>query len=208
VTKQGAVSGTLKIAFIGQSALRLRQMGVRAGDDAVKQEIDRMLAGQAPNGIEAKVDHVAYLDDTTKQLLAVVPVSGSFGATGGGRLVLPRNFFDTHSSNPLPADDARTLPVDMRYPALEQEQITYVLPAGYAVEGAPQDTSVKWEENAAYQLKSKADGKSVTTARVLARGFTLLDPKEYGGLRDFYQKVVTADQQQIVLAPAAQATNQ
>jgi hypothetical protein len=93
----------------------------------------------------------------------------------------------------------------MRYPAQEQEQITYVLPSSYALEGAPQDASIKWEENAAYQLRSKVAAGSITTARVLARGFTLIDAKEYGALRDFYQKVVESDRQQIVLseAPAA-----
>jgi hypothetical protein len=30
--------------------------------------------------------------------------------------------------------------------------------------------------------------------------YTILDPKEYGSLHDFYQKVAAADQQQITLA--------
>ena len=93
----------------------------------------------------------------------------------------------------------------MRYPAQEQEQITYVLPAGYALEGTPQDTNLKWEENAAYQSRTKVDGSSITGARILARGFTLLDPKDYVQLHDFYQKVIAADQQPLVLT-AAQAS--
>jgi hypothetical protein len=93
----------------------------------------------------------------------------------------------------------------MRYPAQEQEQITYQFPAGFTLEAAPQDTTFKWEENAAYQLRSKALASSITSARVLARGFTMLDAKDYEALRGFYQKVATADQQQIVLT-AAQAT--
>jgi len=41
--------------------------------------------------------------------------------------------------------------------------------------------------------------------RTLAYNFTLLDPKEYPNLHDFYLKVATADQQQLVLtrSPAA-----
>jgi len=63
---------------------------------------------------------------------------------------------------------------------------------------------MKWEENASYQLKSKVEPNSIVTARILARGFTLLDAKDYAPLRDFFQKVVTADQQQLVVS-AAQA---
>jgi hypothetical protein len=171
----------------------------------VKSEIANMLAQQVPAGIHASVDHLVYLDDSSKQLLAVIPVSGSLSKNAGGRIELPRNFFEAQEKNPFPAESARELPVDMRYPAQEQEQITYVLPSGYALEGTPQDANLKWEENAAYQNRTKIEGNSITGSRILARGFTLLDPKDYPQLHDFYQKVVTADQQPLVLS-AAQAS--
>jgi hypothetical protein len=39
----------------------------------------------------------------------------------------------------------------------------------------------------------------ITTARQLSRAFIIVKPEEYRDLRDFYQKVATADQQQLVL---------
>jgi hypothetical protein len=206
ITPQGGVSGTVKVAFVGQQAIRLRQMAL-GNADATKGEIERMIAQQVPSGVEARVDRVTFMDDPTRQLVAVVNLSGSLGAPAGGRIVLPRNFFSTRESNPYPEDDARTNPVDVHYPAEEQDQITYILPAGFTVEGKPEDAVLKWESNAAYEQKAKVAANSFTSTRVLARGFTLLEPKDYSGLRDFYQKVVTADQQQVVLAPAAQAAN-
>jgi hypothetical protein len=127
-----------------------------------------------------------------------VNVSGAF-AKKDGRLAVPRLFFESQEKNPFPPDKVRELPIDMRYPMQEQEQITYVLPAGYTLKENPQDANLRWEENAAYQLRTKVAGDSVTAARVFARGFTLLDAKDYEQVRDFYQKVVTADQQQLVL---------
>jgi len=206
ITPQGGVSGTVKVAYTGQQAIRLRQMAL-GNADATKGEIERMIAQQVPSGVEARVDHLAYMDDPTRQLVAVVNLSGTLGSSAGGRIVLPRNFFSTRENNPYPADDARTNPVDVHYPAEEQDQITYVLPAGFTVEGKPEDAVLKWESNAAYEQKAKVAPNSFTSTRVLARGFTLLEAKDYSGLRDFYQKVVTADQQQVVLAPAAQAAN-
>jgi hypothetical protein len=202
LTPDGAVSGTLKIGFTGQQAIRLRQIALRINPDAVKTELNQMLASQVPAGITVQVDRVANLDDPSKQLVAIVPVSGSLASRTSDRLILPRLFFETRESNPFPAEENRTLPVDMLYPSQDQEQITYTFPAGYAIDGKPEDTVFKWEENAAYQLRSKLETNSVTTARVLARGFTMLDPKQYTPLRDFYQKVVTADQQQLVLSSA------
>ncbi|HKD59415.1 MAG TPA: transglutaminase domain-containing protein [Terracidiphilus sp.] len=199
VTPQGAVSGTLKVAFVGQRAIELRQLGVSSGSDAVKAEISRMIAQQVPQGIEASVDHLAYLDDPSKQLLAVIQVSGSFAKNAAGRIELPRMFFGAQEKNPFPAESPRELPVDMRYPAQEQEKITYALSGGCAMEGTPQDVNLRWGENAAYQLRTNAEGNSITDARILARGFTLLDPKDYEDLRGFYEKVVAADQQRLEL---------
>ena len=64
----------------------------------------------------------------------------------------------------------------------------------------PADANVRWEDNAVFELRTKIEGTSITDARVLARGFTMLDAKDYEQLHDFYQKVVTADQQPLVLA--------
>jgi hypothetical protein len=152
-----------------------------------------------PQGIEATIDHLAYLDDPSKQLLAVIQVSGSFAKNAAGRIELPRMFFGAQEKNPFPAESPRELPVDMRYPAQEQEKITYALPGGCAMEGTPQDVNLRWGENAAYQLRTNAEGDSITDARILARGFTLLDPKDYEDLRGFYEKVVEADQQRLEL---------
>ena len=203
LTPQGSVSGTLKIAFIGQRAIELRQLGIRSGTDAVKEDVNKMIAERVPQGILAKVDHVAYLDDPAKQLLAIVKVSGLFAKDSEGRLIVPELFFEAQGTNPFPADKVRELPIDMRYPAQEQEQITYVFPAGYKLTQNPPDADLRWQENAAYQLRTKVAGDSVTAARVLARGFTLLDAKDYDQVRDFYEKVVTADQQKLVVAGSA-----
>jgi hypothetical protein len=208
VTPQGSVSGSLKVAYIGQQALHLRQIAVSNGPDAARDEINRRLSSQVPDGVQATVDHLVNVDDPNKQLLAVVAVSGKPAAQAGGRLVLPRSFFRTREANPYPADDSRISPVDVHYPEQEQDQITYVLPAGFSLEGKPEDSSAKLEQDAAYQAKAKLEGNSVTSTRVLARGFTWLAPAQYTPLRDFYQKVITADRQDLVLTPAAQATNQ
>ena len=198
ISPKGEVSGLLKVAFLGQKAIELRQLSVISGYESVKESIDKMLASQVPPGITAKVDHIAFLDDTSKQLLAVVPVSGSLASTNG-RISLPRFFFESQENNPFPDDADRTLPVDMRYPAQDQEQITYQLPAGSSIDNKPADATLRFADNAAYEARTKVSSSSVTNARVLARGFIFLAPKDYPQLHDFYQKVVATDQQQLVL---------
>ena len=206
VGSNGNVSGSLKIGFTGQQAIRLRQLAIRSGPEALKSELNEMMAAEIPAGVTVRTDHVANLEDYTKQLVAIVPVSGTLGTITGGRLILPRLLFESRESNPFPSNENRTLPVDMRYPTQDQEQITYEFPAGYTLEGKPADSVYHWEQNAVYQLKSKVDTNAVTTARVLSRGFTLLEAHEYEPLHNFFQKVVTDDQQQLVLAPVVSSS--
>jgi hypothetical protein len=202
ISPQGSVSGTLKVGFIGQEALHWRQVALRTDSNELKHELEEMVASQVPTGIHAHVEQVAGIEKTDAQLVAVVQIEGSLGTVTGSRLAIPRLFFESRETVPFPANDARTLPVDMHYPAQEQEQITYVFPTGFILADAPQDTNLKWEENAAYKLRSKVDAGSITSARILARGFTLLEAKDYPQLRDFYQKVAATDQQQLVLQTA------
>jgi hypothetical protein len=207
VNAQGEVTGTLKVGFTGQEALYWRQLALRTDAETLKQTLDRSLAAQVPNGIEAHVDHITGLDDLNAQLVAVVQVKGALASHTGSRIVLPRLFFESKESDPFPAAEQRLLPVYMNYPAQEQEQITYLIPAGFALDGTPEDKKFNWENNASYQLRSKVDATSITTARVLARGFTMLEASNYNDLRDFYQKAVTADQQQIVLSAVSAASH-
>jgi len=207
VNAQGEISGSLKIGFSGQQALQLRQLAVRSGAEAAQNRLNELLASQVPDGIDAHVDHFANLDNPEKQLVAIVPVKGVLAVHTGKRLILPRVFFESKESVPFPGVDSRRLPVDMHYAAQDQEQITYVFPAGFTLEGTPEDKKLAWEANAVYQLRSKVTPTSITSARVLARGFTMLDAKDYSDLRDFYQKVAAADQQQIVLTAAQTGGN-
>jgi hypothetical protein len=87
------------------------------------------------------------------------------------------------------------------------DDVTYHLPAGMTVEGAPQDASVPWQGHAVFILKSKADAGQIEVVNTLARAFSEAKPEEYQDLRGFYQQVAAAEQAQLVLkiAPAASA---
>jgi hypothetical protein len=93
----------------------------------------------------------------------------------------------------------------MRYGERVTDEVTYKLPDGMVVEGAPTDASFPWTGHAAYVAKTVSSPGKVTVTRILARGFTEAKPEEYQDLRAFYQKVAAADQQQLVLTadPAA-----
>ena len=98
---------------------------------------------------------------------------------------------------------AVTTPADM--PEQVTDQVVYRLPAGFAVEGKPQDDTIPWPEHATLVMKSAKEPGKITIARQLSRAFTFASAEEYPALRGFYQKVAAADQQPLVLTATSTA---
>jgi len=204
VDAQGGVTGNARIILSGADAIYWRQLALREGDDAAKKEFTNSLRDDFPDGIEVDVDHFLSLDDPEKNLVAVVNISGQMGTATGKRFLLPGLFFETRVKHPFVALDKRTVPIDVHYPRMEQEDVTYHLPPGYTVESSPHTNDVRWPGFAALRINSAVNkDDSLEVVRVFARNFTALAPKTYNDLHDFYLKMAAADQQQIVLVRAA-----
>jgi hypothetical protein len=187
----------------GQEALRWRQESLREDEEALKRDFESWLRTQIPSGVEAHLTHFTKLDDPGAELGAFATVTGMPGTATSKRLLLPASFFAHSEDQGFIAQPDRRLPVDMHYAAVYKDGVLLHLPAGFAIESTPPMTAVPWTGYAVYQLKSTPSGNELTVTRTLARAFTLLEPDDYSPMRDFYQKVNVADQQQIVLTNAA-----
>ena len=205
---RGGITGNISIVMTGQEALRWRQGALRSDADELKKEFDRDLEKIVPEGVEAHIDHFLGIDQPNANLIAIVKVTGSLGAATPKRLMLPGFFFETRSHKSFVSEEKRLEPVDMHYGDRVTDQITYLLPDGMTVEGAPQDANVSWPGHAVFIAKSKASPGQIVIADALASAFTQAKPEEYQDLRGFYQKVAAATQEELVLtvAPAAAAT--
>jgi hypothetical protein len=201
----GAVTGSLRFTMAGQEALRWRQFALRNDEDEVKKSFDRWLESIVPQGVEAHIDHFVGIDDPDVNLVAVIKAQGTLGSATSKRLLLPGFFFETRNAHPFVAQDKRLVPVDMHYGDFVIDQVIYHIPAGFSVEGAPQDAKIPWPEHAILSTKTVPSPGQIVVARSLARAFTLAQPAEYKDLRAFYQKIADSDQQQLVLtaSPAA-----
>jgi hypothetical protein len=202
------VTGQIQIAMTGQGALHWRQTALENDLSEVKKQFDEELAAIVPDGVQAHVDHFEAIDDSNANLTAIVNIDGTLGASTAKRLVIPGFFFETRGRIPFVNEEKRIEPVDMHFGERVTDQITYRLPAGATVEGAPQDASISWPNHALFVAKSLTQATQITVAQTLTRAFTVAKPEEYQDLRDFYQKVAEADQAQLVLiVPPAGQTN-
>jgi len=201
---QGGITGSINIIMVGQEALHWRQRALEEDDTELKKEFDhKRLDGVVPEGVEAHVDHFLSIGDPYTKLIAVVHFKGSLGTATGKRLILPGFFFETRGHEPFVNEEKRLEPVDMQYGDRVTDEITYHLPDGVTVEGAPPDANIPWTGHAIFIVKSKTLPSQITIANSLARAFTEAKPEEYQDLRGFYQKVAAADQEQLVLTTVA-----
>jgi len=201
----GSVKGTVTIVMAGPEALRWRQLAVQNDPEEVKKQFNESLREEVPDGVQAELDHFLGLETPATNLLAMVTVSGSLGTATGKRYFLPGQFFQSHAAHPFVAQAKRLTPVDVHYGRTQQDDVTYHLPAGYATESTLLQTSLNWPDHAMLKIASTAKDNAVEVVRVFAHNYSLLEPKDYNDLHDYYLKIAAADQQQIVLTRAAAA---
>ena len=200
VDAQGGVSGTVKILMNGPQALYWRQLNLTAGADEVKKQFNESLRTILPSGLGGEVDKFGGMETSAGYLSAELKVAGQLGAVTGKRIFLPGFPFSIAAHPQFVAEVKRERPVDMHYAEQVIDDVVYHLPAGFSVQSAPAAAQLPWPEHAALVVKTQASAGTIDIKHIYARAFVLLDPKEYPALRDYYQKVIASDQQQLVLS--------
>lgn len=202
IDPQGAVTGNLRYVMSGPDALYWRQIALENDPDEVKKKFFEYVRDEVPDGVQPEVDHFSGIDDPNVNLGALVKITGSLGTATGKRLFLPGQFFQSHAKHPFVAEAKRITPVDVHFARMEQDNVSYHLPAGIVCESAPQTADLSWPNHALMKVREITKDNQVDIVRAFARNFAMLEPAEYNDIHDFYQKVATADQQQIVLTRA------
>jgi hypothetical protein len=203
IDESGNVQGTVQFILNGPDALFWRQLALKNDEAEAKKRFNESVRELLPEGVQSDFDHFLGLDDPSVNLIAIIKVSGSLGTFTGKHLFLPELFFESRAKHPFVAQNKRIVPVDVHFARLEQDDVEYDLPRGFKIEDAPQPADISWPNRAQFKVGSHASDGSVTIRRAMAYNFTLLDPKEYADLHDFFLKVAAADQQQIILTASS-----
>jgi hypothetical protein len=208
VDEHGKITGACSIVMTGQAALHWRQLALENDMDEVKKQFDHDFEQVVPDGVEAHIDHFLAMDQPDSNLVAMVKIEGTVGTVMAKRILLPGFFFNTRAAKvPFVNQEKRLVSVDMHFAERTTNTVTYRFPAGVTVEGAPADNKILWAGHAVYLVKSQSAPGKVSIGNTEARGFALAKPEEYSDLRGFYQKVATANQEQLVLTETTAAAS-
>lgn len=102
------------------------------------------------------------------------------------------------NSNPFKSEE-RTFPIDFIYPKKNSINITIPIPAGYKVESLPKSMSIQLPNNLGqYKYTITANNIAVTISSNMMINSSIIVPKEYKGLKSFFQNLVDKQQEKIV----------
>lgn len=203
VETSGNVTGTVQFVTNGPAALRWRQLSVTAGSDEVKRQLTESLRALIPGGLDLEIVTINGLDTSEGYVQATLKVSGFLGTVTGNRVRLPAFLFSSPTQRAFASEGKRDAPVDLHFTEQVMDEVTYHLPAGYALESAPQSAQLPWPEHAALVVKVRSTPNTVDIKHIYARAFVLLDVKDYPALHDYYAKMAATGQQQVVLAASS-----
>ena len=196
--EHGEVTGTVKMAWLGDPALNWRHAYLRGDGTSLNRDLRTSMEHMMPNGMDIKIQSIDSLEDYEKPLSVTYTVKGPIGSPTGKRLLLPGDLFEANSKPTFPHEKRETA-IFFNYSHTVQDALRITFPANFSVESAPVNEQFPLEKCAVYVLKTETTPTSITVRREfdLANTFYKLD--EYPNLRAFYNKIETKDQEPIVL---------
>jgi hypothetical protein len=200
----GDLEGKLTVTLTGLEAMS-RRMEERNADDAERKKVfEEQVKEYIPAAAELELTNQPDWKSSSQPLVAEfsVKIPGWISAAGS-RAMLPVGIFSGTEKHVFEHAN-RVHPVYFQFPFEKTDDVTIDLPVGWQVQSLPQPRNQD-SHVVAYALKAEKDANSVHLTRKVKVDFLLIDSKYYPALRSFFQIVRTADDEQIVLQPAAAA---
>lgn len=117
----------------------------------------------------------------------------------GDKLYFSPLLFLTSNENPFKLD-TRTYPIDFVYPIVTKYNVNIMIPDGYEVESMPKSIKVAYNENEGdFTCLVKQNGMMLQLAYSFSLNKTLILSLDYNQFKEFYQTMIDAQQEKIVL---------
>lgn len=206
LTDDGTLQGKLLITYSGLEAL-WRRIEKRNDDEGSRKKfLEDEVKEYIPIGSEVELTGKPDWSSASTTLVAEYDLKVPGWASGAGKRVLLPSAMFTNTEKHLFEHADRTHPIYFTFPFKKTDDITIELPLGWQTNSIPKPTT----ENAkVIVFSSKAENEKgvLRMQRQLDMQLTMLDVKYYPALRNFFQNVRTADEQQIVVQPGLPAAS-
>lgn len=206
LTQEGSLEGKLKVTYTGLEAMYLR-FGERNEDEAARKKLlEDEVRFAVPAAIEVDLANQPDWSSWEPPLVAEFNLKVPGWVSGAGRrALLPVGIFSAPEKHMF-EHSTRVHPLYFHYLSQKVDDVTIELPLDWQVSSLPKGAN---NDAKALVFTEKIENSSGTLhlQRLMKNGLISLDAKLYPALRQFYESVRTADEQQIILQPASNAAN-
>lgn len=196
LTSSGAISGKIRETATGQSStyFRREQRSLSAAD--YRKTIEGWLTRGATGA------QLVNLSSNDKQSDAAFDLEVEFSAQRygqlmQGRLLVFKPVIVGRRNVMFLTEQKRTNPIELGSNAMK-ETVTFELPAGFAVDEIPDPVDLKTNFGT-YSTKYEHKDNKLVFTRTITTKRSLIEAAKYSGVKDFYSKILEAEQSPVVL---------
>jgi uncharacterized protein DUF3857 len=196
----GDLEGKITVTFTGLEASQRRVEERLADETERKKFLEDEVRGYIPVACEVELTNQPDWKSSSSPLVAEYTLKVQGWVSGAGRRALfPLGLFSAPEKHLFDHAD-RVHPIYFEYPFQLKDDVDIGMPLGWQIATLPapqkQDAHV-----IVYSTQAENNKGSLRLSRALTIDVLLLDQKYYASLRNFFQIVRTADEQQVILQP-------
>ncbi len=201
----GTLTGEGTVAFHGHEARLLRAGLAGQTREAQLAAFQHTLAGEF-EGADVEVTELHHLDEVYEPLEFRFRLNWpGYGVVTGSRMIIRSFVFRASARSPFASSERRNVVV-FPFRRKERDEITIALPAGFEIEAKEAPPSFPGKTYS-YQVDLGLDRKRMIlhVSRDFSAGVIMASPKDYPGMKSWYDAVTLSDQHSLVLVQAAGA---
>lgn len=196
------ILGQVNIEEKGYIALNSREIiASQSKENFIQQSL--LTANKGVGVDKIMISNDSLVDENLKSTVDVTAFrSANFVATNGNtpaKITFRPLLFLGETENPF-GEKSRKYPVDFVFPFIEDYTVTFTIPDGYTIESLPKPeefASINGEILCRFQVSQAY--KQVTIKHLLSISTLRTMPKNYGELREFWDRLVKKHLEQVVL---------
>lgn len=202
LTDTGDLEGKLTVTYTGLEAWQ-RRLEENLADDADKKKyMENEVKEAIPAACEVDLSNRPEWKSSSPSLVAEFSVKiPGWVSAAGRRALLPVGLFSAPEKH-LFDHAERVHPIYFNFPFQRSDDVSIDLPLGWQISSLPKVKPLD-AKAITYNLEATDDKGTLRLSRKLNVDITLLPQQNYGTLRQIFQVVRTADEQQVILQPGA-----
>jgi hypothetical protein len=198
VAPDGSLKGKLTVEFEGHDALQHRLSALETDEAGRKKDVEDEVRGWLGNTGTLTLIASEGWEATNEPLKVIFTIEiPNYASVAGKRLLMPALFFQTQNRNVFKHSE-RKYPVYFPYAFQESDWCQIEVPPDFTVESVPGKQTIGLPY-ALYESTSELAGTKLINQRMLAYNGVFVEPGRFAEVKDFFAKVQSADETQVVL---------